>query len=89
MLTNRLKLVLGKLLSHSQYDFVEERQILDLVLIANECLDCRLKLGIPGVLYNLDWRRPIISLIGLSWSIYWNGVVFGKNGWLGFIVLFL
>ena len=58
--------MLGKLLSHSQYDFVEERQILDVVLIANECLDRRLKLGIPGVLYNLDWRRPIISLTGLS-----------------------
>lgn len=66
VLTNSLKLVLGKLLSHSQNDFVEKRWILDLVLIANECLDRQLKLGIPGVLYNLDWRRPIISLIGLS-----------------------
>ena len=73
--------MLGKLLSHSQYDFVEERQILDLVLIANECLNHRLKLGIPGVLYNLDWRRPIISLIGLDLFIGMVWFLVKMDGW--------
>ena len=39
VLANRLKKVMGKVISKFQNAFVEERQIIDVVLIANEVVD--------------------------------------------------
>ncbi|RVW67638.1 Transposon TX1 uncharacterized 149 kDa protein [Vitis vinifera] len=87
VLANRLKTVMGEVISDSQHAFVHGRQILDAVLIANEALDSRLKDNIPGLLLKMDIEKAfdhvnwnflmeVMSKMGFGhrWINWINGV---------------
>ncbi|RVW41575.1 putative ribonuclease H protein [Vitis vinifera] len=69
VLANRLKKVVGKVVSSAQNAIVEGRQILNATLIANEAIDSLLKRNESGVLCKLDlekskwkkWRWALVS----------------------------
>ena len=57
VLANRIKRVMGLIISQSQNAFVEERQILDVVLIANKVVDFILRRKEKGILCQLDIEK--------------------------------
>ena len=75
VLANRFRRVAHGLISNSQNAFVKGRQILDSVLIASECIDSRLKTGIPMVLCKLDVEKvyDLVSWDFFMYMLQWCG----------------
>ncbi|RVX19153.1 putative ribonuclease H protein [Vitis vinifera] len=85
VLANRLKGVMGKLVSNSQNAFVEGRQILDVVLVANEAIDSRKRSVGTGLVYKMDiekaydhvnWRFLMLVLEKMGFGPKWRKWIF-------------
>ena len=74
VLANRLRRVLDKLISVSQNSFVGGKQILGSMLIADECLESRLKCRTSGVVCKLDinWDALFYLLERMGFGGRWR-----------------
>lgn len=64
VLANRLRMVVGKVVTASQSAFIKGRQILDAILIANELVDDAKKIRKSYLCLRWVLRRPTTLLIG-------------------------
>lgn len=81
LLAERLKKVVRKLVNKNQMAFIIGGQIMDVALIASECIDPRLKGGHAGGLCKLDIQDHV------NWSYMLNTLRqmgFGNN-WLKWV----
>ncbi|WMV13351.1 hypothetical protein MTR67_006736 [Solanum verrucosum] len=65
----RLKRVMPKLVDDQQMAFIKGRQIMDAILVANECVDVRTISKDPGILCKLDIEKAYDHL---NWEYLWS-----------------
>ncbi|GAU31165.1 hypothetical protein TSUD_315900 [Trifolium subterraneum] len=73
VLTNRLRMVIGSVISESQTAFMKDRQILDRILIANEAVDEARRTKKELMLFKVDFEKAYDSV---DWD--YLDVVMGK-----------
>ena len=76
--------MVGSLVSKFQHAFVEEKQILDAVLIANEAIDSRIEDNLKGILCKLNIEKAYDHV---NWSfilVVMEKMGFGSK-WIGWI----
>jgi hypothetical protein len=90
VLANRLRLVVGSVISESQTTFVKDRQILDGILIANEVVDEARKSKKELLLFKVDFEKAYDSvdwgyldavMAKMAFPPLWlSGCGYGKDG---------
>jgi hypothetical protein len=75
LLANRLRMVIGSVISETQTAFVKDRQILDGILIANEVVDEARRLKKELLLFKVDFEKAYDSV---DWG--YLDAVMGKMG---------
>ena len=81
MLANKLKPVVGKVVSKAQNAFVEGRQILDVFLVANEVIDSILKSNEGAVMCKLDIKK-VYDHVDWSFLLSVMGMMGFEEKWL-------
>ncbi|WMV42285.1 hypothetical protein MTR67_035670 [Solanum verrucosum] len=71
VLTERLKKVVYNLVDVQQMAFIKGRQIMDAILIANECVEERKNSKVPGILCKLDIEKAYDHL---HWGFLWKSL---------------
>ena len=84
VLANRIKRVMDKVISKSQNAFVEGRQILDAVLIANEIVDSTMRRKESGLVCKLDIEKAYDS-INWDFLLQVMGMMGFRSRWLSWI----
>ena len=96
VLENHLRVVLDELISKTQNSFVDERQILDSVLITNECADSQGRSRVPRVICKLDiekaydhvnWEALLDLLNRMSFGVKWCKWIYTCISTIQFFVL--
>jgi hypothetical protein len=83
LLANRLRLVIGSVISEAQTAFVRDRQILDGILIANEVVDEARKYKKELLLFKVYFEKAYDSVDRAIWMRFWGKWNFppcGGNG---------
>ena len=84
VLANRLKQAVGEVVSECQHAFIQNRQILDAALIANEAVDSRLKVNIPRLILKLDIEKAFDHVNWDCLVAVMSKMGFGKK-WINWI----
>jgi len=72
VLTNRLRLMIGSMISESQSAFIKGRQILDGILVANEVIDEARKCKKELILFKVDFERAYEVMVKMGFPTLWS-----------------